>query len=217
MYRLAIISDVHADVHALTDALAAIGRMACDAVVCAGDVVDFGLFPDETIAMLAARGIATVRGNHDRWASTGEHRSGWSGDLSPESKRWLAGLPTSIRMVHEDIRVAVHHASPVADMAGIYPASLQAHEARHLLKLADADVLVVGHTHVAFRLDVADAGVIVNPAALLRAPADGADNPPATATFGLLELPAVRFTVHDVKDGAERPVGRFKLGWFPPG
>ena len=39
MYRLAIISDVHADVHALTDALAAIDRLACDAIVCAGDVV----------------------------------------------------------------------------------------------------------------------------------------------------------------------------------
>jgi putative phosphoesterase len=217
MYRLAIISDVHGDVHALTDTLAAIDRMACDAVVCAGDVVDFGLFPDETIAMLAGRRIPTVRGNHDRWATSGEHRSGWAADLSRTSRRWLAALPMSLRLVHEDIRVAVHHASPVADMAGIYPASLQAHEARHLLKLANADVLVVGHTHVAFRLDVADAGVIVNPAALLRAPADGADNPPATATFGVLELPAVRFTVHDVTSGEERPAGQFKLGWFPPG
>jgi 3',5'-cyclic AMP phosphodiesterase CpdA len=96
MYRIAILSDVHADVHALTDALAAIDRMHCDAVVCAGDVVDFGLFPDETIALLAARMIPTVRGNHDRWATAGEHRSAWSGELSRESKRWLAGLPTSL-------------------------------------------------------------------------------------------------------------------------
>jgi predicted phosphodiesterase len=102
-------------------------------------------------------------------------------------------------------------------MAGIVPGSLQAHEARHLLKLAEADVLVVGHTHLAFRLDVADAGVIVNPAAVLRAPADGTDNPPATATFGVLELPAVRFTVHGVKDGMEKSAERFKIGWFPPG
>jgi putative phosphoesterase len=216
MYRLAILSDVHADVHALADALVAIDRMACDAVVCAGDVVDVGLFPDETIAMLADRRVATVRGNHDRWAAAGEKRSGWSGDLSRESKRWLAGLPTSLRMVHEGVRVAVHHASPVADMAGVYPEQIKAHEARHLLKLADADVLIVGHTHTAFRLDVAGAGVIVNPAALLRAPTDGADNPPATATYGVLELPAVRFTVHDVTSGEARPVGRFKLGWFPP-
>ena len=202
--------------HALTDALAAIDRMACDAVVCAGDVVDFGLFPDETISMLTARRVPTVRGNHDRWAATGERRSAWGADLSPASTRWLAGLPTSLQLAHEGVRVAVHHASPVADMAGVYPAQIEAHQARHLLKLADADVLVVGHTHMAFRLDVADAGVIVNPAALLRAPADGADNPPATATFGILELPASRLTVHDVKDGAEKPVGSFKLGCFPP-
>ena len=146
MYRIAILSDVHADVHALTDALAAIDRMHCDAVVCAGDVVDFGLFPDETIALLAARGIPTVRGNHDRWATASEHRSAWSGELSLESKRWLARLPTSLRLEHEGVRIAVHHASPVADMAGIVPGNLQAHEARHLLKVAEADVLVVGHT-----------------------------------------------------------------------
>src|SRR5580658_692973 len=44
MSRLAIVSDVHADVHALRDALAQIERLGCDAVVCAGDLVDYGLF-----------------------------------------------------------------------------------------------------------------------------------------------------------------------------
>ena len=47
--KLAIISDLHADVHALRDALAQIERLGCDEIVCAGDVLDWGLFPERTI------------------------------------------------------------------------------------------------------------------------------------------------------------------------
>ncbi|MGO9837343.1 MAG: hypothetical protein ACLP1X_24375, partial [Polyangiaceae bacterium] len=41
------------DVHALGDALRMIDAMGCDAIVCAGDTVDYGLFPNETLALLA--------------------------------------------------------------------------------------------------------------------------------------------------------------------
>jgi putative phosphoesterase len=216
MYRIAVISDVHADLHALRDALTAIDGMQCDAIVCAGDAVDYGLWPDETIALLAERQIPTVRGNHDRWAATAKrNQSAWSAELSPKSRRWLGSLRTSLHAVDEGVRVAVHHASPVGDMRGLDPGSIDAHEARHFLKLADADVLIVGHTHVAFRIHVADAGVIVNPAALLRDPAEGADNPPATGTFGVLELPSLAFTVHRACDGKPIPVPQFRAGSFP--
>ena len=53
--KLAIISDLHADLHALRDALTHIDRLGCDAIVCAGDVVDIGVFPEETIALLVER------------------------------------------------------------------------------------------------------------------------------------------------------------------
>jgi predicted phosphodiesterase len=43
MTRIAIISDVHADVRALTDALLRADRLGCDAIVCAGDLVDYGM------------------------------------------------------------------------------------------------------------------------------------------------------------------------------
>lgn len=45
MKRVAFISDVHADVHALRDALASIERLGRDPIVCAGDFVDYGVFP----------------------------------------------------------------------------------------------------------------------------------------------------------------------------
>jgi predicted phosphodiesterase len=72
--KLAIISDVHGDVHALRDALAQIDRLDCDQIVCGGDLVDWGLFPAETIELLRERKIPCIRGNHDRWA-TGRGRA----------------------------------------------------------------------------------------------------------------------------------------------
>jgi len=197
-YRLAIFSDVHGDVHALSDALRAIESMGADEIVCAGDLVDYGLFPDETIALLAERKIPCVRGNHDRWAAARSSSS--SSDLSRASRSFLADLPTSWTRTIERVRVAVHHASPRGDMDGIEAAEIDAAYARMFLDRADADVLVVGHTHAAFRVELPGRGIIVNPGALLRAPADGGHFPPAPGTFGIVELPSMELTVYGTLD-----------------
>jgi putative phosphoesterase len=204
-YRLAIISDVHADLHALQDALAHIERIACDEIVCAGDIVDFGLFPEETLALLMARDIPCIRGNHDRWAT----KSGATSlDLQPTTLAFLTNLPLVWERCIEGVRVAVHHASPRGDMDGIVPEYTDLALADMLLRKADCDVLIVGHTHRAFRLDVAGGRSILNPAALLRDPAEAADNPPATGTFGVLNLPSQEFHVYRAGDGGEVSVER---------
>jgi predicted phosphodiesterase len=212
VFRLAIVTDVHGDVHALADALAQIGRLACDAIVCCGDVVDYGLFPDETIELLARRKIPTVCGNHDRWAIEGSSATGGGWDLSKASRKFLASLPTEWRIEHAGIRVAVHHASPGNDMLGISPDEIDRVEADRHLVAANADVLVVGHTHRGFELLVGSGKRILNPAALLRSPAEGATNPPATGTFGVLELPLLRFRVLCAADGADVAILRKTLG-----
>jgi predicted phosphodiesterase len=145
MKRLAIISDVHADVHALRDALVQIERLECDEIVCAGDILDWGLFPEETIALLREQRFQTIRGNHDRWAvHEGRDTSGW--DLTAAATTWLTKLPASWSRTIEGVRVAVWHARPESDMKGIYPDAAPA-ELASLLDQADADALIVGHTH----------------------------------------------------------------------
>lgn len=237
MTRLAIISDVHADVHAVQDALARIDRMGCDRVVCAGDVVDYGLFPEETIGVLRARGIPCIRGNHDRWAvgrgraddpegvGAGVHdASGF--DLSRNDIAFLANLPTRWDAVLDGVRVAVRHGTPKSDMDGIDPRLALGSDVRRWLADADADVLVVGHTHLAFALRAAGGGLVVNPGALLRDPAHRAEAgamlfdpdsgkfvpvPPLEGgTFGVLELPAKSFTVYRAADGSEVEILRIE-------
>jgi predicted phosphodiesterase len=240
--RLGFITDVHADVHALTDALAQMDRMGCDAIVCGGDLIDYGLFPSETIALLRTRKIPCVRGNHDRWAvgrgradaadaepdDQADDASGW--DLSRKDVAFLAGLPKRWEAKLEGVRVAVHHASPRSDMDGIVADATTLPDARRWLEQAEADVLLVGHTHRAFAMETPSGAIIANPGALLRDPADdfreramiydpdarkfvAEEALPTPGTFGILELPAKRFTVHRARDGAEVEIARVSLGF----
>lgn len=181
--KIAIISDVHADVHALSEALVQIEGIGCDLTICAGDLVDYGLFPDETIALLRDRRIPTIRGNHDRWAigRGSAHRpdngdsdlvvdgSGW--DLSRESLAFLAELPLTWRATIDGVRVAMVHASPGSDLDGIYPPDSSPHLVDQLLDEAAADVLLAGHTHVPLVAVGRNGGLLANSGALLCNPA----------------------------------------------
>ncbi len=255
MRRLGFITDVHADVHALQDALRELDRLGCDPIVCGGDVVDYGLFPEETLALLRRRKIPCVRGNHDRWmaarwradepddldddndadaedaedAADAEDAEDASGsDLSPESLRYLAERPLAWDAILEDVDVAVRHGSPRGEMYGIVEA-ISLPDARRHLEKAEAEVPLVGHSHRAFVLELPAGALIANPGALLRDPAEdfrqramlydpgtgkfvAEDALPTPGTFGVLELPSKRFTVHRAKDGVEVDVPRVTLG-----
>lgn len=194
MGRLAIISDLHADVHALRDALVEIERLRCDAVVCAGDIIDYGRFPEETIALLRDCRIPTIRGNHDR-SAVRENKA----DLSQRAITFLGCLPLAWGASIDGVRVAVHHGRPGSDLDGIDPNVTKA-DADALLEDGACDVLVVGHTHVAFERRVAEGRMVCNPGALLRDPTDRREVP-ARGTFGVLDLPSCTFRIHAAATG----------------
>src|SRR6185437_4001235 len=66
--KLGLISDVHGDPVALELAWSHLTVLGADRIVCAGDLVGYGPFPDRVVKIVVERGIASVRGNHDRWA-----------------------------------------------------------------------------------------------------------------------------------------------------
>jgi predicted phosphodiesterase len=226
--RIAIITDVHADLIALRDALEQIDRLGCEMIVCCGDLIDYGLFPEETITLIRERKILCIRGNHDRWAvAEGHDCSGW--DLTSGVFQFLSALRVSMSIVVDGTAIAVHHARPGDDMNGIYPpegphaerdtASLlgmSVVRARNQMvghlhaidALVSPRILIVGHTHVPMYRSCAD-GIIVNPGALLRDPVDDHSIPPAVSgTFGVLEPSTLRFAVYRADTGEtvlERP------------
>jgi predicted phosphodiesterase len=63
--RLGLLTDIHEHVDDLKLALAACDHLRADRIICLGDVFETGKAIDETVALLAERGIAGVWGNHD--------------------------------------------------------------------------------------------------------------------------------------------------------
>jgi len=97
-----------------------------------------------------------------------------SGLLSDDAMAFLAGLPRVWNKVIDGVRVAMCHGTPKSDMDGVVPGMATAGDVRRWLAAANADVLVVGHSHAPFMLSDLGGGLIVNPGALLRDRAGGA-------------------------------------------
>lgn len=102
--RLAVISDIHGNLHALDAVLAAIDEIKPDALICLGDVVGYGAFPNECIDRLREREIPTLAGNHDQAAigltpiryfnEIAKMALEWtSAQLLPDNADWLKNLP----------------------------------------------------------------------------------------------------------------------------
>lgn len=113
--RYALISDVHANLHALDAVLADIdARGDADAVYHLGDLVGYSAFPNEVVGLLRGRAIAGIAGNYDSTVGTGYKHCGCKSEsprqealahvsyeftraaVRPEVKRYLAGLPFSL-------------------------------------------------------------------------------------------------------------------------
>ena len=211
MTRLGLISDIHSDVEALEAVLAKLDDCGCSQVVCAGDAIDFDLPPgtEETVELLRSRDVVCIRGNHERWIldESRENR------LSRTAVERLRTLPTSWSSIIDGIRFAMHHARPGSDMDGIDESMIDPGEVPGLLAEAEADVLIVGHTHAPMVFDApAGSGMIVNPGALMQSRADvqsawildpesgsfSKSEPRPGGTFAVVEMPSLRVEVFSV-------------------
>jgi hypothetical protein len=97
-------------------------------------------------------------------------------------------------------------------MRSIDPSCARASEVQEWLVRAEADVLVVGHSHQALELRGARGELVANPGTLLRSEAwlipgramERRTRPSGGGTFAVLEVPSLRYRVFDCRDGRER-------------
>ena len=100
--RLGVIGDVHAEDSRLQQALEHLADLELDAIVCTGDIVDGVGCPNESVKLLQANDVHTVRGNHDRWVMEEKARHVPDAhrleELSDDTRRYLDNLPTQITL-----------------------------------------------------------------------------------------------------------------------
>jgi predicted phosphodiesterase len=157
--RVAVVSDIHGNLHALEAVLAAVDAEAPDGVWCLGDLVGYGPKPNACVARIAARASVCLAGNHDL-AALGllDHD-----DFTPEAA--LAARWTAV-VLDEDERGYLEGLAPQArrEGAGLYHASPRDPVWEYILtpdavqaafrSCSDA-LLLVGHSHVPLAVSLA--------------------------------------------------------------
>jgi len=150
--RVAVISDIHGNLHALEAVLADIDRHAPDEVWCLGDVVGYGPRPNECVALARERSTLALCGNHDLAVLGTLDVSDFSGDaaaavrwtqdvLSPDARTWLGSLQPAAARAGADL----FHGSP---RDPVWDYVLSEEVARFSLLETEAPIVLVGHTHV---------------------------------------------------------------------
>jgi predicted phosphodiesterase len=158
--RIAILSDIHANLEALQAVALAIAEEPVDRVVCLGDVVGYNADPAACVDLLLRLDPVCVAGNHDR-AVTGQITTAGFSRAAARAVAWtrarlpaetldlLAGLP--LRATVGDALVAVHGA--LHPETGCESVRLDTDERRRLSFAAlaahpsGARVCAFGHTH----------------------------------------------------------------------
>lgn len=102
--RLAIISDIHANLQALEAVLRDMEKQIPDHVICLGDLVGYGAFPSECIQLVQKHCSQVILGNHDSvcagidslddYYEEAQISLEWTRNRLDESEQeYLAGLP----------------------------------------------------------------------------------------------------------------------------
>ncbi len=155
MNRIAVISDVHSNLQALTAVLERIDTLNVDALYCLGDIVGYGARPSECLELVRARSTASVQGNHDALIADATLRLDFNiyslaavahnrGLLSAAQLDWLHTLPTRLRV---DSRTQFVHGAPGdRDRYLVFLDDLQ-EAATALLEDDGPGVCFFGHTH----------------------------------------------------------------------
>jgi len=179
MQRLRVFGDIHGNLPALEAVLADIEDQGSSALYCLGDLVGYGTFPNEAISIVRERDIPTLMGNYDQGVGNssddcgcaytskaaealGKRSIAWSNqNTSAENKLYLRGLPAQFPLQLAGLRIRLVHGSPRKINEYLY-ADRPDVTLERLLDMAEADVLVCGHTHIPYHRILPSGRHVVN-------------------------------------------------------
>ncbi|GAB4368507.1 MAG: metallophosphoesterase family protein [Calditrichia bacterium] len=151
--KIAIISDIHANLAALRESLDYIKKEKVDKIVCLGDVVGYGPRPNECVELVRKHCQVCLMGNHDHavlgltdtyhFNQYAREAVNWTQrTLTLHNRAFLESLPFS----HHENELLYVHSTP------IYPEEwhyiLSEYEANQYLKQIKQHVCFVGHSHI---------------------------------------------------------------------
>ncbi|MBK5110354.1 MAG: metallophosphoesterase family protein [Thermoleophilia bacterium] len=152
--NVAVISDIHANLPALSEVLAAIDEAGVEEIWCLGDAVGYGADPGACLDLLVERCDVCLAGNHDL-AALGEIEISSFSPSAATAARWtrtalgdegLAQLASLGDPATEREGIGLYHASP---RDPIWEYVVDSEQAEDCLSVQEQRVALVGHSHIA--------------------------------------------------------------------
>ena len=152
--RYGVLSDIHANLEALSAVLAALKKEAVNEYVCAGDIIGYGADPDACVGAVKKLRASSILGNHDAvcagrisldaFTQYAKDALVWTdAHMTEESRDYLKGL--KYRHDEEGVFTAVHGTLSGPELFGYM---FTRREAQESFELLENNLLFIGHTHV---------------------------------------------------------------------
>ncbi len=163
--KLGVITDIHNNLPALKSVVERLNQMECDKIICCGDIIGIGPYPEETVQYMGQiPNLIAVRGNHEKYLLEGmpneypnEERMGleemkhhkWEHSLlSTESVAFLKSLPYKIEVAYEGFSISIMHYCMDSDGHFIdYKTNSSEDDLNKMFANDSGDIILYGHNH----------------------------------------------------------------------
>jgi len=200
--RIAVFGGVYSNHLALEAACRQALAQGAQSLYCLGDLGAFGPHPERVFPILERYGVVTLQGNYEESLAAGRpdcncgytdprdnHFAQISYDYTAEktpaaAKRWMAGLPKTLRMERAGRRILMAHGSPRRINEFLWHSTSPVPFLSRMLDEQRADLLLVTHTGLHWHRRLSPRRDVVNVGSIGRPANDGRTH----VTYALLTL-----------------------------
>ncbi len=203
--KIAVISDIHANLHALTAVVNDFEKNNIDRVLALGDYAMAGPQPVETLDFIQKQSWEFIQGNTDKLiADYNEDIYNNTKNAFPvmaealkydisvlpqRHKDFLKNLPAEKIIEIEGVKIHMVHGSPRRNNENIYP-DLMPETVEEMTLNSDANLILCGHTHIPCGYQLNNRKTVVNVGSVGRPM-----TPDAMPCYAIIEIENGEFTI----------------------
>ena len=155
--KIAVISDIHGNVDALSTFLKDVATENVDTIICLGDLVGYGPYPNEVISLIREKQILSIKGNYDssvvdneysyiRETALNSFSLPWTvNELTKKNRLFLKNLPSTITLTIGCKKLLFVHGSPNKINEYLLKDSDNTFD---IMNSMTEDILFCAHTHL---------------------------------------------------------------------
>ncbi|NHN34474.1 metallophosphoesterase family protein [Paenibacillus agricola] len=224
--KIAFISDIHGNAHALEQVLADIKQKQVDLIYVLGDLCYRGPEPKRSLDLVRALNTEVIKGNADEWVVRGvregevpekalammNRERDWTVfHLDPADVDYLKQLPSELHLSIEGVKIHAFHATPHSLFDIIAPGVDDATLQSSLMSAADSQIYVYAHIHKPY-IRYLQGKVIINTGSV-GLPFDGLP----MASYATVEITAagIRTAIERVHTDVESVVRQYEESRYP--